>query len=125
MCTYFVEKAYPYATPKEWWLTEMVAFNFLQAININFKALQVESGVVSKQYDNLHALLDQLQTQCTAIRVKERSLDLLLKFGSEMSMGTSEISMGQLLMTVNDIQQLLNGIDIYASEILAHMTDVH
>ena len=60
----------------------MVAFNFLQAININFKALQVESGVVSKQYDNLHALLNQLQMQCTATWVEERSLDLPLVFAS-------------------------------------------
>ena len=40
-------------------------------------------------------------------------------------MGASDISMGQLLLTFNDIQQLINGIDVDASEILAHMTDVH
>ena len=68
--------------PKEWWLTAMVAFNFLQAFNITFKALQVESGVASKQYDNLHALLNQLQMQCTATWVEERSLDLPLVFAS-------------------------------------------
>ena len=39
----------------------MVVFNFLQAVNITFKALQVEYGVVYKQYDNLHALINQLQ----------------------------------------------------------------
>ena len=49
MCAYFVEKAYPYAPPKEWWLTAMVVFNFLQEVNITFKALQVEYGVLSKQ----------------------------------------------------------------------------
>ena len=38
----------------------MVAFNFLQVVNITFKYLQVEYGVVSKQYDNLCALLAQL-----------------------------------------------------------------
>ena len=69
VCTYFVEKAYPYAPPKEWWLTAMVAFNLLQAVNITFKDLQVDSGVVSKYYDNLRALLDQLKMQCTSTRV--------------------------------------------------------
>ena len=81
----------------------MVAFNFLQAVNITFNALQVESDIVSKQYDNLHALLDQLHMQCTATRVEERSLDLTLTFGSEISMRASDISMGQFLLTVNGI----------------------
>ena len=103
----------------------MVAFNFLQAVSITFKALQVESGVVSKKYNNLHALLDKLQMQCTATRVKERSLDLPLVFAYEISMVASEISMGQFSMNVNGIQQLPNVIDVDASDILAQMTDVH
>ena len=64
----------------------MVVLNFLQAVNINFNSLQVKFGVVSKKYDNLHALLDKLQMQCTATRVEERSLDLPLMFGSDISM---------------------------------------
>ena len=94
-------------------------------VNITFNALQVESGVVSKRYDNLHALLNQLQIQCTATRVEERSLDLPLVFASEVSMGASDISMGQFSLTVNGIHQLLNGIGVDASEILAQLTDVH
>ena len=70
-------------------------------------------------------MLNQLNTQCTATRVEERSLDLPLTFGYEISMGASEISMGQFLLTVNGIHQLLNGIDVNAFEILAHLTDVH
>ena len=85
----------------------------------------MEYGVVSKQYDNLRALLNQLHIQCTATRVKERSLDLPLVFASEISMGASEISMGQFLLTINSIQQLLNGIYVDDSEILVHLTDVH
>ena len=103
----------------------MVAFNFLQAVKINFKALQVESGVVYKQYDNLHALLNQLHIQCTTTRVEECSLDLTLTFGSEISMRASDISMGKFSMTVNGIHQLLNGIDVDASEILVQLTYVH
>ena len=125
VCAYFIEKAYPSAPPKEWWLTAMVPFNFLQAVNINFNALQVDYGVVSKQYDNLHALLDQLQMQCTTTRVEERSLDLPLTFGSDIYMGASKISMGQFFLTVNVIQQLLDGIDVDASDILRQLADVH
>ena len=40
-------------------------------------------------------------------------------------MGASDISMGQFSLTVNGIQQLLNGIGVDASEILAQLTDVH
>ena len=118
VCPYFIEKAYPSVPLKEWWLTEMVAFNFLQAVNITFKALQMESGVISKKYDNLYALLNQMQMQCTATRVEERSLDLSLVFASD-------IYMGQFLLTVNGINQLFNGIGVDASEILAQLTDVH
>ena len=39
-------------------------------------------------------------------------------------MGASEISMGQFLLTVNGIQQLFNGIDVDAYEILAKLTGV-
>ena len=35
---------------------------------------------------NLHALLNQLQMQCAATQVEERSLDLPLTFGAEISM---------------------------------------
>ena len=103
----------------------MVAFALLQVVNITFNSLQVEYGVVSKQYNNLHALLGQLQMQCTAIRVKELSLDLPLVFASEISMGASEISMRQFSLTVNVIKHTLNGIDVDASEILVQLTDVH
>ena len=63
-------------------------------------------------------MLNQLNTQCTATRVEDRILELLLVFDSE-------ISMGQLSLTVNGIPQLLNGIDVDASEILAQLTDMH
>ena len=49
----------------------------------------MEYGVVSKQYYNLHALLDQLQMQFTATGVEDRSLDLPLVFSSDISMGAS------------------------------------
>ena len=106
-------------------MTAMVAFNFLQAVIIILKAIQVESGVVSKHYDNLHALLDQLQMKCMDTQVEERSLDLPLVFASDISMGDSEISMGHFSMTVNGINQFLNGIEVNASEILVQLTDMH
>ena len=54
-------KRYTNAPSKEWWLVAMVVYHFLQTVNVTFDALQVDSGIVSKQYDNLRKLLEQLR----------------------------------------------------------------
>jgi hypothetical protein len=109
------EKQYSSAPPKEWWLLAMLIFHFLKEVNITFQVLQVESGVVSKQYDNLRKLLDQLQHHCNAERDEERSLESPLSFSGGI------VSQGQFSVTAAGISALLQGIGVQAAERAAQL----
>ena len=61
VCAYFTVKQYQHAPIQEWWLVSMVAHHFLLTVNITFCALQTDSDVVSKHYNNVLKLLLQLQ----------------------------------------------------------------
>jgi hypothetical protein len=61
ICNYFEEKQYANKPPPEWWLLAIVVYNFLVNVNVTFAALQIESVVVSKQYEILRSLLQLLE----------------------------------------------------------------
>lgn len=114
--TAFIElKRYASAPPKEWWLVAMVVYNMLKTVNITFKALQVESGIVSKQYDSLRRLLDELQKHCGAERDEARSLDTPLMFRGQT------VSQGQFSVTVAGLAALVQGIGVHTAELVAQI----
>ena len=66
----------------------MIAQHFLLTVNITFCALQTDSAVVSKQYDNVLKLLLQLQEHCSAKRNESLDVSTPLEFaGDSLSAG--------------------------------------
>ena len=108
-------KRYTNAPSKEWWLVAMVVYHFLYTVNFTFDALQVDSGIVSKQYDNLRRLLEELQGHCSASRDESDSLNVPVSFNG------SSVSKGQFSVTIAGMEQLLQGIDVDAAELDAEL----
>jgi hypothetical protein len=81
------------------------------SVNITFEALQVESSIVSKQYDNLRRLLVELQQQCSAERDESLSLDV------PCSMFFDSMSKGQFQVNFDGMHHLIQGIDVDAAEL--------
>lgn len=92
----------------------MVAQNFLLAVNITFRALQVYSAVLSKQYDNVLNLL-QLQDHCSV------ESDESLNISTSMTCSENSVSAGQFKITSSCMQQLLHRIYVEAVEIADHL----
>jgi hypothetical protein len=69
---YMELKIFEGAFSSTWWLVAMVCDYYYSAINITFDALQKESSIVSKQYDNLAILMKELQMHSGACRNESR-----------------------------------------------------
>ena len=80
VCTFFTSKQYPDALTQEWWLVSIVIQHLLLAVDITFRSLQTDWGVVSNQYYNLIRLLLKLQDHCYAERDKSHDISAPLEF---------------------------------------------
>jgi hypothetical protein len=111
ICSYFEEKRYVNTPPAEWWLVAIVAYNFLTSVNVTFAALQVESSVVSKQYDILRRLLLSLETASSSERDAARSMEDALLLGEDT------FSKGQFIVSKAGLDELIRGINVDATEL--------
>ena len=94
----------------------MVAQHFIMTVNITLCALQTDSDVFFKQYENVLKLLLQLQEHCYAGRKESLDISTPLAF-----MGDS-LSAGQFKVTCRCMQQLLHCIDLDTVNIAAQRT---
>ena len=70
----------------------MVAQHFIMTVNITLCALQTDSDVFFKQYDNVLKLLLQLQEHCYAGRNKSMDVSTPLAFaGDSLSAGQFKV----------------------------------
>jgi hypothetical protein len=111
VCDFFTTKTFASAPQLGWWLMAKVVNHFLLTVNITFESLQVESSVVSKQYDNLSRLLAELQQQCSAERDESLILDV------QCSMSSYSMSKGQFQVNFDGMHHLIQGIDVEAAEL--------
>jgi hypothetical protein len=110
VCDYFTTKTFASGPPLGWWLIDKVVNHFLLTVNITFEALQAESSVVSKQFDNLSRLLAELQQQCSA------ELDESLSWDVPCSTRSDSMSKGQFQVNFDGRRHLIQGIDVDAAE---------
>lgn len=107
------EKRFAAAPSETWWLVAMICLRYFDEVNITFKALQVDSSVVCKQYENLNKLVSALQAQCEASRDESRHID-----DPDVASSQNVVSMGQFSVTVSGLNALCQGIDVEALSIL-------
>ena len=93
----------------------MAVQQFIMTVNITLCALQTDSDVLSKQYDNVLKLLLQLQEHCSTKRNESLDVSTPLAFEGD------SLSAGQFKMTCSGMQQLLHIIDVDAVNIAAHL----
>lgn len=115
VCTYFIEKGYAHAAPIEWWLVAMVAERFRRTVHVGFEALQIESGVPWKRYQNLHMLLQKLAEQSRAMRDEACPIDTGLSFT------TTSVSMGQFTVPAAGILKMIQESEGDATAIVAEL----
>ena len=115
VCAYFTVKQYQHTPSQEWWIISIIAHHFLMTFNITLCALQTDSDVVSKQYDNVLKLLLQLQEHCSD------KLNEYLKVSTPLVFVGYSLLVGQFKVTCSGMQLLLNSIDVDAAEIAAQL----
>ena len=117
ICNYFEEKRYANKPPPEWWLLAIVVYNFLVNVNVTFAALQIESAVVSKQYEILRSLLQLLEKASSGEQDTTRSLAEPLVLAEE------NISKGQFIVSKAGLDELIRGIDVDAADLYRELDD--
>ena len=115
VCAYFTVKQYQHTLIQDCWLVSMVAQHFLLTVNFTLCALQTNSAVVSKQYDNVLKILMQLQDHCSAKRNESLDVSTPLAFSGD------SLSVGQFKVTCSGMQLLLHSIDVEAIKIAAQI----
>ena len=91
-------------------MVDIIANDFFVKVNATFTALQVESGVVSKQYDSLRLLCTLLKTASSSKQESDGSMDEAFLFSEET------ISKGQFKASKAGLNVLMRGIDVDAVE---------
>jgi hypothetical protein len=91
-------------------MVDIIANDFFVKVNATFTALQVESGVVSKQYDSLRLLCTLLKTASSSKQESDGSMDEAFLFTEET------ISKGQFKASKAGLNVLMLGIDVDAVE---------
>ena len=117
ICNYFEEKQYANKPPPVWWLLAIFVYNFLVNVNVTFAALQIESAVVSKQYEILRSLLQLLEKASSGEQDTTRSLAEPLVLAEE------NVSKGQFIVSKAGLDELIRGIDVDAADLYRELDD--
>lgn len=115
VCEYMVEKQFATAPCRIWWLLAIVLLQWLDSVNVTFNALQVNSGVLSKQYNSLKTLLEELRVRCGATRDETADPDTPIASAQGIA------RMGQFSAPIQKFHDLCLGIDVESLELVRSM----
>jgi hypothetical protein len=85
---------------------------FFELVNATFSTLQIDSAVVSKQYDGLTKLLLNIQAQCGAIRNEEMSCE-----DHRLTFENGDATMGQFALDASGLNILVRSTGVAAQEV--------